>query len=97
MKLTPIGAREAVVLILSASVAASLLSLAIAASIAEGTKDAILSEAATSLLSTVLGAAIGVLAAYISRGDVSAGADAGRSRDSAAEAAGDEAAGGPPK
>ena len=89
MRLSPIGAREAVVLILSAAVAGSLLSLAIAASIAEGTKDAILSEAATSLLSTVLGASIGVLAAYISRGDSSSANDS----TSADAPAGDEAAG----
>jgi len=89
VRLSPIGAREAVVLILSAAVAGSLLSLAIAASIAEGTKDAILSEAATSLLSTVLGAAIGVLAAYISRDGSSSANDS----DSADAPAGDEAAG----
>jgi len=90
VRLTPIGAREAVVLILSAAVAGALVSLAIAASIAEASSHAVLSEAATSLLSTVLGAAIGVLAAYISRDGSSSANDSS----SAAETpAGDEAAG----
>jgi len=93
MRLRPIGAREAVVLILAASVAGALVSLAIAASIAEASRNAILSEAATSLLSTVLGATIGVLAAYVSR---DGGSSANDSSSAAGEksAAGDEAAGG---
>jgi hypothetical protein len=66
MKLEP---RALVVLILAASVASALLALAIAAAVAEASSNLQLSEAATSLLSTVLGAAVGVLASYIGKSD----------------------------
>jgi len=80
----PLGAREAVVLILAAGVAGAMLSLAIAASVAEAEHFNQLSEAASNLLATALGAVIGVLAAYVGRGsssdgDVSADDDRGTS------------------
>ena len=66
-----IGARELVALVLACSVASAMIALAIAAAVAEGSGDLALSEAAASLLSTVLGASIGVLATFVAgnRGD----------------------------
>ena len=59
------SARDWVAVILAIGVAASIIAFSIAASVAEASKNFNLSQGAVTLLSTVLGAAVGAVASYI--------------------------------